>query len=157
MEFGQRALGNRSILADPTIGNVKERLNAAVKNRDFWMPFVPIILDECVDRYLKNTKRIHSPYMTIGFETTEEGYQSMSAACHPADRNARAQILKENDNTKLYSLLKKFAEKTDRGAHLKTSFNLHGFPIVCSLKDALEVFANSKIDVLITNRKLILK
>jgi carbamoyltransferase len=148
MEFGQRALGNRSILADPTVPGLVSRINAMIKQRDFWMPFAPVVLDTYASEYLCNPKHIPSPHMTIGYETTPAGYKAMQAACHPADRSARAQILRREDNPELYELLEKFAVRTDRGALLNTSFNLHGYPIVNTPLEAYEVFCESDLDAL---------
>ena len=83
MEFGQRALGNRSILADPSNPNIKQKINSAIKNRDFWMPFAPVILDKYEKKYLKNKKRVISKYMTIGYQSTAEGFKKLIAAAHP--------------------------------------------------------------------------
>ncbi len=157
MEFGQRALGNRSILADPRNLNIKEKINAAIKNRDFWMPFAPVILKKISKKYLINPKNLESPYMTIGFDTTKLGYKKMSAACHPADKTARAQILKKKDNEKLYNLIEEFYKITGTGALLNTSFNLHGYPIVNTIKDAIYVFKNSELDGLLLNNFFVLK
>ncbi len=157
MEFGQRALGNRSILADPKDPLVKEKINSAIKNRDFWMPFAPIVMDKFVDKYLANHKGIDSPHMTIGYNTTKEGYSAMIAACHPADKTARAQILTKDINQELYEIILEFSKLTERGALLNTSFNLHGFPIVNTPKEAIFVFQNSGLDGLILNNYLILK
>ena len=115
MEFGQRSLGNRSILADPLNLEVKNRINEAVKNRDFWMPFAPIILDKFADNYLANPKKILSPYMTLAFDTTELGYESMRAASHPADKTVRAQILTKDANPDVYDILERFRRATGRG------------------------------------------
>ena len=157
MEFGQRSLGNRSILADPSDPLIKEKINSAVKNRDFWMPFAPIILDTHKVKYIVNPKQIESPYMTIAFDTTDLGYTSMIAASHPSDKTCRAQILQKEHNHEMYDILEEFEKLTGRGALINTSFNLHGFPIVNSPKDALHVFENSDIDVLILNNFLIKK
>ncbi|TQE84037.1 carbamoyltransferase C-terminal domain-containing protein [Leptospira noguchii] len=157
MEFGQRALGNRSILADPIHLKIKEKINSAIKSRDFWMPFAPVVLDQFAERYLVNPKNLESPHMTLSFDTTDEGYDAMNAACHPADRTARAQILKKKDNPELYSLLEAFQQITGRGALLNTSFNLHGFPIVNTPSEAIYVLLNSGLDGLILNHFLILK
>ncbi len=157
MEFGQRSLGNRSILADPSHLEVKDRINAAIKNRDFWMPFAPIILDTHKNQYLKNPKNMDSPYMTIGFNTTAEGFSKMIAACHPSDKSARPQILKEKSNPKLYNIMKHFELITQRGALLNTSFNLHGYPIVNTAVEAIFVLQNSDLDCLILNNLLIKK
>lgn len=157
MEFGQRALGNRSILADPINPQIKEKINSAIKNRDFWMPFAPIVLDKFSRKYLNNPKGIESPHMTIGFGTTKAGYESMIAACHPADKTARAQILTKDVNAELYDLMEIFAELTGRGALLNTSFNLHGFPIVNTPTEAVYVLINSGLDGLILNNFIVLK
>jgi len=157
MEFGQRALGNRSILADPSDLRVKDKINAMIKSRDFWMPFAPIVLDDFVDRYLVNPKKLSSPHMTIGFDTTPEGFDAMIAACHPADKTARAQILKRESNPDVYDLIKAFEQKTGRGAILNTSFNLHGYPIVNTPQEAYDVFNRSGLDGLLLKSHLILK
>jgi carbamoyltransferase len=157
MEFGQRSLGNRSILADPSDLRVKDKINAAIKSRDFWMPFAPVMMDKYVHRYILNPKKLESPHMTIGFETTAEGFDAMIAACHPADRTARAQILHHDANPELYAILEAFETITGRGALLNTSFNLHGHPIVNTVSEALFVFENSGLDGLILNDYLISK
>ncbi len=157
MEFGQRALGNRSILADPTAAEVVPRINAMIKNRDFWMPFAPVVLDTYSDRYLVNPKSIQSPHMTIGYETTEAGWEAMRSACHASDRTARAQILTVADNPELYRLLIEFEKISGRGALLNTSFNLHGYPIVNTAHDAYDVFMESELEGLWFEEGLILK
>jgi len=157
MEFGQRALGNRSILADPIAADVVPRINAMIKNRDFWMPFAPVVLDTYNDRYLINPKNIQSPHMTIGYETTPEGWAAMRAACHAADRTARAQILTSEDNPELYELLLAFEKLAGRGALLNTSFNLHGYPIVNTAQDAYSVFIESELEGLWLEEGLVLK
>jgi carbamoyltransferase len=157
MEFGQRSLGNRSILADPTVADVVGTINAAIKNRDFWMPFAPVVLDSEAPRYIQNPKRLQSPHMTIGFESTEEGWVEMRAGCHPADRSARAQILTEQANPRLYSILVEFKRITGRGALINTSFNLHGFPIVNTPAEAIDVLERSGLDGLILNHYVVLK
>lgn len=156
MEFGQRALGNRTLLADPANPLIKEKINAMIKSRDFWMPFAPIMLDRYQERYLK-APRLDSPYMTIGFDTTEEGYDAMRAACHPADKTARAQILQEKMNPAMYRLLEAFARESGRGALLNTSFNIHGEPIVNSPAEAVDVLNRTALDGLLLNHFLIVK
>ena len=157
MEFGQRALGNRSIIADPSNIAIKEKINSAIKNRDFWMPFAPIILDKYANRYLVNPKNLESPHMTIGFQTTELGYKKMIAACHPADKSARPQILEKKHNPSLYETILEFSKLNNCGAVLNTSFNLHGYPIVNTAMDAFYVFENSDLDILLLNNFMIKK
>jgi carbamoyltransferase len=157
MEFGQRSLGNRSILADPIDVGVVSRINRMIKNRDFWMPFAPVVIDAYAVRYLVNPKGIESPHMTVGYDTTDEGWRAMPAGCHPADRTARAQILKMEANPVLYSIIEEFAVLTGRGALLNTSFNLHGYPIVNTIEEAYEIFASTELDGMLMADHLILK
>jgi len=147
MEMGQRALGNRSIICDPrNIQNV-EKINDSIKNRDFWMPFAPIILDEYQDVLIENPKKLESPHMTIAFET-KNGKELIPASVHRSDGTARAQLLKKSVNPELWNLIYNFYEKTGIPAVLNTSLNLHGYPIVRTIDDALHVFQNSKLDLL---------
>ena len=156
MEMGQRALGNRSILADPrTISNV-EKINHSIKNRDFWMPFAPIILNEYQDELINNPKKIDSPHMTIAFET-KDGKNMIPAAVHRSDGTARAQLLEKHENPLLWELIYRFYKKTGIPAMLNTSLNLHGYPIVRTITDALHVFENSDLNVLWLNNHLIKK
>jgi len=149
MEFGQRALGNRSILANPSNPRMIRKLNTKIKFRDFWMPFTPTILKECEDKYIINPKRIECPFMTIAFNTTEEFQERAPAAVHPADDTVRPQILEREQNPKYYDLIEMFRKKTGTGAILNTSLNLHGEPMVCSPKDAIHTLLNSGIDLLV--------
>ena len=155
-EFGQRSLGNRSLLADPANPYIKEKINAMIKSRDFWMPFAPMILDSYKKRYLAGPD-VDSPYMTIGYESTSQGYEAMRAACHPSDRTVRAQVLTESMNPAMYRLLQSFSLKTGRGALLNTSFNIHGEPIVNSPADAVSLLKRSPLDGLLLSRHLILR
>jgi len=157
MEFGQRALGNRSIIADPVNPEIVPRINAMIKSRDFWMPFAPMILDTFANEYLLNPNEVDSPYMTIAFQTTDKGFEALRAACHPADRTARAQILRREQNPIMYSILEEFWRRTGRGGLLNTSFNLHGYPIVKDVSDAYDVFSRTQLDALLTCDTLILK
>ena len=95
--------------------------------------------------------------MTIGFDTTYEGFLNMRHACHPADKTARAQILCKDKNPSFYDLLTCFEKKTGRGSLLNTSFNLHGYPIVNNAVDAFEVFQKGNLDGLILEDTLILR
>jgi len=147
MEMGQRALGNRSIIADPRTRSNVEKINNSIKKRDFWMPFAPVILEEYQDLLIENPKKIDSPFMTIAFET-KDGKNKFPAAVHQADGTARAQLLKKEQNPILWNLIFKFYEKTGIPALLNTSFNLHGEPIVRTIQDALRVFEKSGLEVL---------
>ena len=156
MEMGQRALGNRSIIADPRTRSNVEKINNSIKKRDFWMPFAPIILEEYQDLLIENPKKIDSPFMTIAFET-KDGKNKFPAAVHQADGTARAQLLKKEQNPVLWNLIFKFYEKTGIPALLNTSFNLHGEPIVRTIQDAIRVFDKSELEVLWFNEHIIEK
>jgi carbamoyltransferase len=156
MELGARALGNRSILADPAnLENVRI-LNLAVKKRDFWMPFAPVMREETHLRYLRNPKKLASPHMMMAFET-RENFRDLIAAVHNADLSARAQILRYGDNPALERLLVEFERRTRRGVLLNTSYNLHGYPICRGAKESIDVFLESGLKYLALNDFLVTK
>ena len=157
MEFGARALGARSIIADPRSTETVKKINYKIKSRDFWMPFAPVVLKERFKDYFHDPKNLISPYMSIGFETTELGRQAIPAALHPADYTGRPQQLVREDNPPYYDIIKSFEKLTGVGALLNTSFNLHGLPIAMSLEDALHVLENSDLDGVLMESTLVLK
>ncbi|HVN71331.1 MAG TPA: carbamoyltransferase C-terminal domain-containing protein, partial [Desulfomonilia bacterium] len=148
MEWGARALGNRSIIADPRSQNVIHRINKAIKMRDFWMPFAPAILDRYAKEYLNIRDNFKCPFMVMAFDTTKKGFDEITAGTHPFDQTARAQIVDRKNHSSFYSLIEGFEEETGVGGVLNTSFNLHGDPIVCSPEDAIYTFVNSDLDAL---------
>ena len=107
------------------------------------------------DDYLINPKSIGSPFMTIGFETTELARKELIAALHPADLTARPQIVTRATNQEYHDLISEFEKLTGIGAVLNTSLNLHGSPIVCTPKDAVEVMDNSKLDMMYFGNTLV--
>ena len=147
-EFGQRALGNRSILANPSLPGTVEKINRQIKYRDFWMPFAPTIIEESGHDYLENPKNVYSPFMTVCFPTRSERRSEIAQAIHPADLTVRPQILRRPENPRYHELIEEFRKLTGIGAVLNTSFNLHGEPIVDSPRDALHTFDNSELDAL---------
>ncbi|MDE1817936.1 MAG: carbamoyl transferase [Thaumarchaeota archaeon] len=154
MEMGPRALCNRSIIADPrNRGNV-EKINRKIKNRDFWMPFAPVVLYEYQDEILVNPKKIESPYMTIAFDT-RDGKERIPAAVHQYDGTARPCILKHEMNPTIWEVIKGFYDITGIPALVNTSFNLHGEPLVNNIDDALYVFDNSGLDALWLDKHII--
>ena len=157
MEFGSRALGNRSIIADPSNVDTVKHINEKIKFRDFWMPFAPSVLDSYADKYLLNPKSISGDHMTGSFDTTTEGQKALFAAMHPADKTVRAHIVKQELNPSYYSLIEEFAKITGVGALLNTSFNLHGLPIVAYPEHAIHVLKNSKLDGVLLNETLLLR
>ena len=157
MEFGARALGNRSILANPSDHRVVRVINHMIKNRDFWMPFAPSVLREREGDYLVNPKGLSSPYMMLAFPTNPKRRDDIVAAVHPQDFTARAHVVDETWNPGYHRVIREFERRTGIGAVLNTSFNLHGEPLVGSPADAVETFERSGLPHLALGRFLISK
>ena len=156
-EWGARALGNRSILCNPSkIENIKI-INEAIKHRDYWMPFSPSILEEDHKNYFYNPKNIDTKFMTCLFDSTELARDHLKAAIHPIDFTLRPQIVSKSLNPEYHDLILKFKNKTSIGGLLNTSFNLHGEPNVSDYNDAFFTFKNSKLNYLILENYLIKK
>ena len=149
MEYGPRALGNRSILANPSDLLNVHRLNSAIKCRDFWMPFAGTILDKYEDKYIINPKKIRAPYMILSFDTVPENRKEIIAAIHQSDFTIRPQILDYETNPDYYEIIDKFAQLTGIGAVLNTSLNLHGHPIVNLPEEAFHLLQNSALEYMI--------
>jgi len=145
MEFGARALGNRSILARPDNEKVVRVINDMIKNRDFWMPFAPSVLAERAEDYYLKPRPVPAPYMMIAFDSRPEARHKYPAAQHPYDHSVRPQEVNESWNADYYRLLKYYEEKTGEGIILNTSFNLHGYPIVHRPAEALDVFVRTSL------------
>jgi carbamoyltransferase len=156
-EFGARALGNRSILANAAQTGAVRTINEMIKCRDFWMPFAPSVLEERSEDYFVKPKPMPAPYMIMTFDSREQKREAISAALHPYDHTGRPQEVSENTNPDYYRLLKHFEGMTGEGLVLNTSFNLHGEPVVCSPEDALRVFDLSGLDYLALENILISK
>ncbi len=152
-EWGPRALGNRSILADPRNFAIIHKLNFAIKQRDFWMPFAASIIENDSKTYLKNSRPAR--YMIEAFDTTKEA-DAIIAGIHPFDKTCRPQTVNA-DNPDYLHILQEFKKITGVAGILNTSFNLHGFPIVGSPEIALSTFVNSGIDALVLENWLIEK
>jgi carbamoyltransferase len=147
MEWGARALGNRSIIADGRNPDVIIKINEAIKNRDFWMPFAPSVLFERVNDYFDNPKEFFGPYMVMAFPSKPLAKKHILGGLHPYDFTGRPQMVKKEWNKDYYELLKAFEiESGGVGGVLNTSFNIHGEAIVRTPKDALETFINSGLD-----------
>ena len=157
MEFGARALGNRSILADPRRPDVIHHINKLVKMRDFWMPFAPSIIKEREDDYIINPKGIDGRFMAVGFDTTDLAKDHIAAGIHPFDKTARPQIVHKEDNPEYHSLIQEFEKITGVGALMNTSFNIHGESIVGTPHDAIDTFLRCGLDHLFIGSWLISK
>ena len=145
-EWGARALGNRSIVASAENRDNIERINKAIKSRDFWMPFAPTILHERAGKYLEDWRGEDAKYMIMAYHSTTAARKDLPAAMHPYDKTLRPQLVSETDHPDYYRLLKAFEKKTSIGGILNTSFNLHGYPIVNNPTDALKVFMNTGLE-----------
>ncbi len=158
MEFGARALGNRSILANPSQMQNINKINKSVKKRDFWMPFAPAMLWEDADTMIDipaSLQKQGSPYMMFAFDTKEEARDKITCGIHQADFTARAQTVTKEINPDLYAIVSEFKKLTGIPCVLNTSFNLHGYPIVASSEQAIDVLLNSEIDALVIDNYII--
>ncbi|MCP4133160.1 MAG: hypothetical protein GY754_19490 [bacterium] len=144
MEFGPRALGNRSILCSVSSAGLKSRLNR-MKGRDEWRPFGPSILEGYEEKYFSNG--FHSPFMLFTMNIKEEFRDPLAAVCH-VDGTTRPQSVSREYHKKYYDLISKVNEITGLPMVLNTSFNSRGEPIVCSPVDALACFRALKADYL---------
>jgi carbamoyltransferase len=158
MEFGARALGNRSILASPDDIRIINKINAAIKKRDFWMPFAPAALQEEAETLVDipdSLKTSYSPYMMFTFQAKNSMYDKIIAGIHQSDKTARAQLVTPDIYPEFHDIITKFYGKSGIPSVLNTSFNLHGYPIVLGACDAVDVYLNSALDVLVVNDYII--
>jgi carbamoyltransferase len=157
MEWGARALGNRSILSPADDFTRVDTINSMIKMRDFWMPFAPSILEEAAHEYFADPKGIAPQYMTFGFQAAEDRYKDISAASHPKDRTIRPQVVTRAANPDYHAVIAGYRKRTGRGAIMNTSFNLHGEPIVYGPADALRVLRLSGLEYLALDNYLVKK
>lgn len=147
LEMGPRALGDRSILADPRTVESRVRVNRCVKHREEWRPFAPSMLEDAADTYLVNAEP--SPYMIKTFAVKPDRRDEIEAVLHPADDTTRPQTVNEDQNPRYYRLISAFEDITGVPVLLNTSFNDHGEPIVNSPKEALKDFYGMGLDTLV--------
>ena len=153
MEFGPRALGNRSILADPRQSYMKNKVNAMIKFRESFRPFAPAVLAEHANEIFECG--VESPYMSTTFKLKHK--QTEFPAITHVDNTSRIQTVSSSQNGRFYKLLNAFYELTGCPLVLNTSFNVMGEPIVCSPSDAIRTFNESGIDILVMNNFIIRK
>ena len=154
MEFGPRALGNRSILGDPSRAGIAERINSQIKYRERWRPFCPSILDSAARDILQTDHP--APYMTFTFSVAESWKGRIPEVVHK-DGTARAQVVNRKTNPKYYSLIEHLEKLRGIPVVLNTSLNRRGEPMVCSPEDALNMFFGSDLQYLIMEDLLIVK
>ena len=148
MEFGQRALGNRSILADPREARMKEVINAAVKYREAFRPFAPSILEERTADYFEVEEGTRVPFMERVYPIRPEMRDKIPAVTH-VDGSGRLQTVSQADNPRYHGLIQAFERLTGVPVVLNTSFNVMGEPVVCSPEDAIRTFNTCGIDDLV--------
>jgi len=156
MEFGQRALGNRSILADPRSEDAKDLVNAAVKYRESFRPFAPAILYERVHDYFDAEPDGRVCFMERVYQFREEAAAAVPAVVH-VDNTGRLQTVERSQNERFYDLIAEFDKRTGVPIVLNTSFNLNGEPIVCTPTDAIRTFFSCGLDALILGDYLLEK
>lgn len=153
-ELGPRALGHRSILADPRDPKMKEKLNRDVKHRESFRPYAPAVLEEHADKYFN--LNVKSPFMLLHARVKEEKKNVIPAVTH-VDGTARVQTVNKKDNPRFYNLIREFYKLTGVPVLLNTSFNVNGMPIVETPEDALDCFLKTKMDALVIEDALVEK
>jgi len=146
MEFGPRALGARSILADPRDPEMNAKVNNAVKFREWWRPFAPSMLAEVAGEYLESCT--DSPFMIVTAQVKPEKRNIIPSVTH-VDGSARPQTVERDVNPLYWRLIHEFGERTGVPVVMNTSFNLRGEPIVCTPTDAVRTFFSSGMDALV--------
>ncbi len=145
-ECGPRALGNRSIVCDPSIENMKDILNSKVKFREWFRPFAPFVKREKCNEYFEFDD--HSPYMSFAPKVRDEYLDDLKAISH-VDQTARVQTVTEESHKGFYDLLTEFEKVKGIGVLLNTSFNIKGKPILTTIEDALSVLEETELDYVV--------
>jgi len=158
MEFGPRALGNRSILADPRDPSMRDRINMLVKKREAFRPFAPAVTVEAASRFFEIDPGDESPYayMLLVAPVRPAFRQQLPAITH-VDGSARVQTVSREGNPGFWTLLSEFGKLTDLPVLLNTSFNVRGQPIVCTPSEALDTFLFAHLDALVMDHYLVLR
>jgi len=155
MEFGPRALGARSLVADARNPRMKDIINAKVKFREAFRPFAPSVLKEHAHEYFEMPPGMDAPFMLLVPKVRPEKQAVVPAITHQ-DGTGRVQTLTEEHNGRFYRLVRAFAERTGVPVVINTSFNVRGEPIVCTPRDAIRTFLNTGIDALVIGNCLVL-
>lgn len=155
MEYGPRALGNRTILANPSDPNINNWLNKRL-NRTEFMPFAPVVCEEDASKCFKNydAGKYPAKFMTITFDAQDECRKLAPAICH-VDNTARPQTIDRKNNPLYYDIIKEFYRLTGIPVLINTSFNMHEEPIVASPDDAIRSFLVGAVDVLVMEKYVI--
>lgn len=156
LEFGPRALGNRSILADPRNSSMRDRVNSAVKFRQEFRPLAPAVLAEYAAEYFEIPDGAEMRHMTVAVPVRRAKQHLIPAVVH-VDGTARVQVVHRSSAPRFWSLLKSFQDRTGVPVLLNTSLNVRGQPIARNRADAARVFRASALDALIAGRDVLLR
>jgi carbamoyltransferase len=154
MEFGPRALGSRSLLADPRNPKMKNLINAKVKFREPFRPFAPAVLKEHAHEYFDMPAGMDAPFMLLVPKVRDDKRSVIPAVTH-RDGTGRVQTVTEDVNPLYYRVIKRFGELTGVPVVINTSFNVRGEPIVCTPQDAYNTFVNTGIDALVMGKYVV--
>ena len=154
MEFGPRALGNRSILANPISPGIKDKVNAEVKYRESWRPFCPSIIAEERKSYIENPNE--SAFMIVAYKVHESVAEKIPSVVH-VDRTIRPQTVTKQSNPLYHALISELGTRTGHPIVLNTSFNVRGEPIICTPLEAVRGFYSSGLDALVIGDFILLK
>jgi len=155
-EFGPRALGHRSIIADPKKAEMRTIVNTKIKFREEFRPFAPVVLAEHTKRYFPDCNKNLSPFMLGTYKASAQGKKISRATTH-VDNTSRIQTVEKHYSGKYRKLIETFYRKTKRQILLNTSFNLKGEPIVETPEDALKTFYKSGLDILVLGNYIVVK
>ena len=147
-EVGPRALGNRSIVCDPNIREMKDILNAKVKFREWYRPFAPFCKKEDAPKYFESRNFDNLEYMSYAPKVKDEYVEKLPSITH-IDNTARLQTVTEESHAEFYELLTEFGKISETNVLLNTSFNIRGYPILSSIEDALYALNNTKMDYVV--------
>jgi carbamoyltransferase len=158
MEWGPRALGNRSILASAAQPEMKDIINARVKHRELFRPFAPVILEEYAQKYFETDQPLPEPakHMLLVYPFKKSKLGAAPATVH-VDNTGRLQTINRTDNPKYYDLVAAYHKKTKVPIIINTSFNVRGEPIVCTPQDAINCFLSTDIDYLVMDNAVVRK
>ncbi len=154
LEFGPRALGSRSLVADARSLKMKDVINAKVKFREAFRPFAPSVLKEYAHEYFEMPEGMDAPYMLLVPKVRKEKHEVIPAVTHQ-DGTGRVQTVTAEHNGRYYQLIKKFHERTGVPVIINTSFNVRGEPIVCTPEDAYHTFLNTGIDAIVLGNHVV--
>ncbi len=154
MEFGARALGNRSILANPVIPAMRDKVNNEVKYRESWRPFCPSMTDTAADRYIDGVNEAST--MTVAYHMRDSQKVKLPSIVH-VDGTIRPQVVSKQNNPLYYRLIETLGKQTGHPVVMNTSFNVRGEPIICSPLEAVRCFYSNGLDALIVGDYLLRK